>query len=120
MKLKTLLKWSPMSLYADYIKEHRNDECIESDKGFCTYRYLNNDQVYIVDIYVVPSHRKSKTASDLADLVAQVAKSKGCKEVLGTVVPGYKGSTDSLRVLLGYGMSLSHIDGNMIVFKKDL
>lgn len=109
-----------MSLYAQYIKENRNDECIESDKGFCTYRYLNADQVYIVDIYVLPEHRKSKEASNLADLVTIEAKSKGCKVLLGSVVPSAKNSTASLKVLLGYGMSLDSASNDFIVFKKDI
>lgn len=109
-----------MSLYSDYIKEHRNDECIESDKGFCTYRYLNENQVYIIDIYISPDHRKSKEASKMADLVVTRAKRRGCKQLIGSVVPTAKNSTDSLRVLLGYGMNLTGIEGNMIIFSKDI
>lgn len=109
-----------MSLYAQYIKEHRNDECIESDKGFCTYRYLNSNQVYIVDIFILPEYRNSKEASDMADLVVKQAKEKGCKELLGTVVPSAKNSTDSLKVLLGYGMYLDSCTNDLICFKKDL
>ena len=109
-----------MSLYSQYIKEHRNDECIESDKGFCTYRYLNEHQVYIVDIFVLPEHRKSKEASNLADLVVKAAKDRGCKQLFGTVVPGTNNATASLKVLLGYGMELDSIRDNMIVFKKEI
>jgi len=109
-----------MSLYAQYIKEKTNDQCIESDKGFCTYRYLNENQVYIVDIFVLPKYRNSKEASKMADLVVAEAKAKGCKELLGTVVPSSKNSTASLKVLLGYGMSLNSSTNDLIVFKKDL
>lgn len=109
-----------MSLYADYIKEHRNDGCIESDKGFCTYRFLNEKQVYIVDIYVIPSERQTKEASLMADLVVKEAKEKGCKELLGTVVPSAKNSTTSLKVLLGYGMTLDSSSNDLIVLKKVL
>lgn len=109
-----------MSLYAQYIKEHRNDECIESDKGFCTYRYLNSNQVYIIDIFILPEYRNSKEASDIADLVVKAAKEKGCKELLGTVVPSAKNSTDSLKVLLSYGMYLDSSTNDLICFKKDL
>lgn len=109
-----------MSLYADYIKEHRNDQCIESDKGFCTYRYINDKQVYIVDIYVAPAYRNSKEASNMADLVVKEAKDKGCTQLLGTVVPSANNSTGSLKFLLGYGMSLDSSTDNLIVFKMEL
>lgn len=109
-----------MSLYADYIKEHRNDQCIESDNGFCTYRYLNDKQVYIIDIYIIPSHRKTQEASKMADLVVKEAKEKGCTQLVGTVVPSAKNSTDSLKVLLGYGMSLDSSSNDLILFKKEI
>jgi hypothetical protein len=109
-----------MSLYADYIKEHRNDECIESDKGFCTYRYINDKQVYIVDVYIAPEHRKSKEAYKMADIIVEEAKQKGCTQLLGTVIPSAKNSTTSLKFLLGYGMSLDSSANDLIVFKKDI
>lgn len=109
-----------MSLYAEYIKEKLDDNCMETELGFATYRYLNDNKVYIIDIYVKPEYRKSKIASDLADLIAQEAKEKGCKEMLGTVIPSAKGSTNSLKVLLGYGMTLVSSDKDLIIFKKEL
>lgn len=112
-----------MSMYADYIKERLGDDAIETEEGFCTYRYLDHggeSAVYIIDIYVRPFLRKGSVASDLADRVAAIAKEKGCKVMIGTVVPSAKGSTDSLRVLLGYGMQLDSASQNLIIFKKGI
>lgn len=110
-----------MSLYADYIIERTQDSIIEGPSGFVTYRYLNEGRsVYIIDIYTVPDERQKGSAAILADLVADEARSKGTKEMLGTVVPSTKGSTISLKVLLGYGMQLMSATNDMIVFRKDL
>lgn len=109
-----------MSLYSEYLLEHSGDEIIETEAGFATYRFLNEEQVYIVDIYVRPYARKSRAASSMADTIVEIAKKRGCKELIGTVVPVAKNSTESLKVLLGYGMKLSGIDGNMVVFKKGI
>ncbi len=109
-----------MSLFADYFKEFFDDETIEEDGGFAVYRYIGDKQVYIVHIYVIPELRRSGLASALADKIVDAAKLRGCAELLGSVVPGARACTDSLKVLLGYGMSLKNIEGNMIIFSKGI
>lgn len=110
-----------MSHYADYLKEKTDDKIIESETGFASYRYLNDGKtVYIIDIYVIPLFRKSGAASDMADIIVTEAKERGCTELLGTVMPSNKNSTDSLKVLLGYGMKLQSISGEFIIFRKDI
>lgn len=109
-----------MSLYGDYILEHRGDQIVEDEFGFATYRYLNDDNVYIIDIYVVPEMRNTNRASAIADKVVEAARLKGCKKLLGTVVPDAHNSTASLRVLLGYGMTLQSIANGCIIFEKDI
>lgn len=109
-----------MSLYADYLYERTGDLINETQAGFITYRYLNEKQVYIVDIYVKPEHRRANIASLMADEVVKEARSRGCTEVLGTVAPSAKGSTLSLKVLLGYGMSLHSSGVDFIICKKDI
>ena len=110
-----------MSLYADYIRERTDDSILEGAGGFATYRYINDGKsVYIVDIFVLPGSRREGSASTLADIIVDEAKAKGATELLGTVVPSAKGSTTSLRVLLGYGMTLHSASDNLIVFRKDI
>lgn len=109
-----------MSLYSEYLKEKTDDEILELEAGFATYRFLNEKQVYIVDIYVREYARKTRIASAMADSIVKIAKKRGCTELIGTVVPSMKNSTDSLKVLLGYGMSLKGIEGNMVLFGKDI
>lgn len=108
-------------MYAKYLKENRNDQIIETSKGFATYRYINNDSsVYIIDIYVLPEYRKEHVASEMANEIASIAKSKGVTEMLGSVVPSSNDSTASLKVLLGYGMTLKSSSNDFIVFRKEL
>lgn len=109
-----------MSLYANYVRERTEDQIIENDVGFATYRYLNEKQVYIVDIYVLPEHRKLGDASAIADSICKDAKQRGCTELIGSVVPSAKGSTESLKVLLAYGMRLQSSAQDLILFKKDI
>lgn len=110
-----------MSLYGQYVRERGIDNIVELPMGFATYRYPpGTNAVYIVDIYVAPDCRKSGIASDIAAVIAREAKVKGCTEMWGTVAPQARGSTDSLRVLLAFGMELSEIRDGLIVFKKGI
>lgn len=110
-----------VSLYAEYVNERGLEHIIESDAGFATYRYINDGRtVYIIDIYVRPEMRKFGEASKLAGIIAAEARSRGATEMWGTVAPQARGSTDSVRVLLAYGMDLLKIEGDLVVFRKDL
>lgn len=108
------------SLYAKYLIERTDDFIIERPEGFVTYRFLNEDQVYIVDLFVVPDSRQKHIASSLADLVVELARDKKCTELLGTVVPSAKNSTISMKVLLGYGMTLKSSSNDLIIFRKEI
>lgn len=111
----------PLSLYADYLKERTNDQIIEVDFGFVSYRHLPEEKsTYIIDIYVSPDFRKEGLAAKLADQVADEARTLGHLKLLGSVVPSNKGSTTSLKVLLGYGMFLKSSTNDFIVFEKGL
>lgn len=110
-----------MSLYADYIKERLGDGIIERPEGFASYRFLNEGKsVYILDIYVSPSYRKTNVASKMADEIAAIGKERGATELVGTVTPSANNSTQSLSVLLAYGMKLKCLGNDLIVFTKEI
>ena len=110
-----------MSLYADYLTERTSDKILEiPDKGFATYRYLNEKQVYIIDIFTVPAMRKSGLASEMANMIAVEAKAKGCSEMVGTCVPSTNNSTISLKVLLAYGMKIASATNDLIILTKEI
>ncbi len=110
-----------LSLYAQYILEKTNDMILETENGWATYRYINDDRsVYILDIYVVPEKRRSGEMSKMANEIAYLAKAKGCTEMIGTITPSTKHSTRSLKALLGYGMQLQSSINDFIIFRKDI
>jgi GNAT superfamily N-acetyltransferase len=109
-----------MSFYGKYIHEHRGDEIIENEYGFATFRYLDDETVYIVDLYIDSDFRQSKHASAIADKVVETARVRGCTKLLGTVTPSAKNSTTSLKVLLGYGMILKSSSNDLIIFEKEI
>ncbi len=108
-----------MSLYAAYIKEREDRECIESEDGFISFKYFGSE-CYIQELYVVPEKRKSSIASCMADQVTELAKEKGCKILSGSVCPSAKGSTDSVKVLLAYGFKIMKSESDLIWFAKEI
>jgi len=109
-----------MSMYSEYIKEKLGDDVIETEQGFATYRFSDPTTVYILNIYIRPDYRKSGAATDIADIIRDIAKKKGCTKMLGSVVPSTKDSTISLKVLLGYGMKLDSSTNDFILFSKEI
>lgn len=108
-----------LSNFGKYIYERQNKSIIEDENGFATY-YMTNGSCYIEDIYVVPEKRKEKIASTYADKIAEEAKQKGMKVLVGTVKPSAIGSTESLKVLLAYGFRLESSVQDFIFFTKSL
>jgi len=109
----------PKSHYASYIEEREGAFIVENEKGFATYRFIN-DGCYIEDIYVAKDFRKNGQAVEFADQIAEIAKAKGFTRLYGTVAIGAKGATDSLKVLLAYGFNLHSANSQLVVFVKDL
>ncbi len=109
-----------MSLYADYIAERTTDQVFETEDGFALYRFLEHGICYIVDIYTRPGCRQMGAAGWIADQIVKEAREKGCTELLGTVKPSAKGSTTSIKVLIGYGMTVKSSGDDFIIFRKDI
>jgi len=108
------------SLYARYLDERTDDKIIETLRGFASYRRLPNNQMYIVDIYVLPEYRNTGVAASLANMICEKAKEVGCTELIGTVNPSCKKATESIMVLIAYGMKVSASTENCIIFKKEI
>lgn len=110
-----------MSLFGKYIKERSNKSIIEDEHGFATYfTAYNNEYMYIEDLYVLPEFRKKDKASAYADKIAEIAREKGIKKLLGSVDITLESSTTSMKVLFGYGFKLLDIKGQLIYLEKEI
>lgn len=109
-----------MSLYGDYVKERLGDEIVEDSIGFASYRFLDEKTCYLIDLYVSPESRMRGVASDKADIIVEIAKSKGCTKLVMSIVPSAKGSTQSLKAALAYGMILDSCSNDFILLKKEI
>lgn len=108
-----------MSPWAKYLKEREGVNVLEDEFGFVVYSIVGKE-CYIRDIWVDENVRNRHLAAQLADEVCVIAREAGCSYITGTVCPMARGSTTSLKVLLGYNMTLVSATNNLIIFKKDL
>ena len=109
-----------MSLYAEYLKERENKTIIESENGFITYQIFDNGICYIQDIYVIPEMRKSGLTTSMQNAVIEIAKSKLCHTLIGSVCLDTNEPTRNLQILLNDGWQLDKIGGNMIFVHKKI
>lgn len=109
-----------MSFYAEYIREQTHGDIIETEHGFATYVFLDAQTCYIRDIFVTKEAREQGKASSISAVIEDLARSKGCTKLVGSVIPSAKNSTRSLKVLLAYGFELASASPDLIMFEKRL
>lgn len=109
-----------LSLYGQYIKERIGRGILETEDGFATFEYINDEIVYIIDLYVKPEKRKSHVAAMMADKICEQAVKDGKKFLMGSVDASAKSAEDSIKVLEAYGMKVSKVVEPMIFFVKPI
>ena len=109
-------------MYANYVQERTNKLIYEDERGFITYYYLTDPVagLMIEDIYVLPEHRKKGVASSMADKLVAKAKELGYKQCWGQVCPAAKNSTESMKVMLAWGLKLDSVNNTIIFLRKDI
>lgn len=108
-----------MDMWAQYVKEREGYETFSTDKGFISYKILNED-CYIRDIFVHIDFRLTREATHLADEVTKIARERGCKYLTGSVIPSMKGSTGSMAGLIKYGFTLNWSKDDYICLIKEI
>ena len=109
-----------MELYAQYIKERENMSLVHVEHGFATYKKIDADTYYLVDIFVEKGFRRNGIASSLSESVKQIALNDGAKRLLGSVDITSNGVTESMQAILSDGFRYSHSAGNGIFFLKEI
>jgi len=109
-----------MSLYAEYIKEHDDADIIEWKNGYLTYKQIDVNTVYLMDIYVKPKARGKDLGKKLLDEGARRAKELGCNQVLGSVIPSANNSNLSMKFCLDWGYKLSVCEKDKIWLIKEI
>lgn len=106
-------------LFLQYKKERENVESIQVDGAFITYKWLQ-EYCYIEDVYCVPELRDSGISHELAEKVAEIARKKGYKKLLGSVDTSTPNPEQSLRACFNNGFKILKLDNKVIWLFKEL
>ena len=92
--------------------------------AFLTYKIQEVEGetvIYIIDLWAHPNYRQRHVASDLADsLIEKEKQTYPIVKLYGSVDMNSNNPTMNMKVLLAYGMKLSHIEGDMIYLEKEI
>ena len=109
-----------MSMYKQYIEEQLpNRKVYETEYGFITYNIIG-ELCNLEEIYITPKHRNKGMASAFYTLMGSMAKSKGCKYLIGTITIGTNNSENSMKCLFKNGFKLYDTEGLMIKLMKQI
>ncbi len=108
-----------MQQLAQYLKERQGVDSLIREEGFATYK-ISGEECYLQDIWVSPDYRKKGIASEMADDIARIAISKGCKFLTGSVDTTASKAHESVLVLFAYGFKIHSAVQYGIFFRKDL
>lgn len=111
-------------MYFDYLRERDPDTLIlEKEHGFTLYKevtYREEIVIYIQDIYVTEEYRKTAYATEMSNEISNIAKKRGIKYLLGSVVPSTNNATRSIEVLIAHGMRVDSSEEDLIWFLKEI
>jgi GNAT superfamily N-acetyltransferase len=107
-------------MFEDYVAERGAGSLIHyTEEGFITY-HLSEDEVFVEDLYVIPSCREKGTATKFADYLCEIGKKNGAKFFTGGVYKLAKNAATSRKVLIAYGMQLHAEDDEMEWYYKEI
>lgn len=109
-----------IDLYKQYLIEREDKHLVSLEGGFATYKQVDQNSVWLVDIFVVKELRRNGVATKLSEMVAEKAKELGCNTLIGSVDITANGVTQSMQAILSDGFKFSHGQGNMLFFTKAL
>jgi GNAT superfamily N-acetyltransferase len=107
------------SLFSQFAKEYHKREVLEYEHGFASYEILG-DSCYVADIFVEKEWRREGVATELLCEIEAIAKEKNCNWLLGSVIPSYQGSSDSMHAALWYGFKIQKSHENFIWLIKEI
>jgi hypothetical protein len=108
-----------IDMYAAYLEELGAKHLYRNDKGFVIYSFTD-DSIYLEEIFILPEFRGKKEFAILANKINDIAKEKGFKKILGSVIPSINNSTRSVAMMLSYGAKLVSSSNNFIIFEKEV
>lgn len=112
-----------MGLYEQFVAyqwEREGIHVIEHDHAFALLKPLNEQELYLQDVYVEPHARSRLAMKQLYDDIVQYARTNGYLWLITTHDCSTANVEIGLQNTLRYGFKIIKLDGTVIVCAKDL
>jgi GNAT superfamily N-acetyltransferase len=106
-------------MYFDYLKERHGYDAVEFDHGFAVFSARGSD-FFVHELYVAPSARRGKLATEIVTHLEEIAKMNGCNKIWGSVPLSANGATEALHFHLAIGGKIHSAESGVIVTYKEL
>jgi GNAT superfamily N-acetyltransferase len=106
------------SLFAQYFEEREGKTVFETEDGFVSI--MIGERFYVEHLFIKKESRGKKIAHQFEIYCINLAKSRGYKEVFGSVSIGTNNPEFSLMMMLDHGWKLHSTNREMIFIKKDI
>lgn len=108
-----------LSLLTKYFKETGARNIVAKDYGFATYVFQGTN-CYIEDVYIDEQHRGKGKTDIIEKEIIKHAKEHGCTGLVGSVIPSYNTSTDSMAFMISRGYRIFSSQENIIYMIKEI
>lgn len=109
----------PNDMYAQYLKERVGRETLQTEWGFVSYE-LRDDHMYLVDLFIVPTHRQNGLGTELGNRMIELAEELKLDRIITTISPYTPGSEVSLGMALKMNFKLYKTDEYGIYLERNL
>jgi GNAT superfamily N-acetyltransferase len=106
------------SLFAQYSEEREGKTVFETEDGFVSI--ILGQRFYVEHLFIKKDSRGKKITHQFEIFCINFAKSRGYKEIFGSVAIGTNNPEFSLVMMLNHGWKLSSANQDMIFVKKDI
>lgn len=109
-----------MDLLEQYYAETFDKKFHKDGKGIIVYSHVNDEAVYLEDMFLPKEHRAQKNGWNLIDTFVEKVKEENYKRVITSINTNIKTVTRSMAVILRYGFEYTETNGHMIYFSKEI
>lgn len=104
-----------MELYKQYLQEINSNRRVEFDDSYFICYAICDSELFIEDMYIVPTKRKTGLASRIMTNLENIAKNHGCTCITSTCK---NDRVDAINYQLKNGYNIIKEDSNILYFIK--
>ena len=107
------------SLFAKYISDRQGHKILEDGAGFIIYK-INEDECFIVDMYVDENIQQTGRGKNLISALADLARFEKCKYISANIHLWDKNANKTLLAALYTGFKVVKAEVGILVILKEI